>query len=366
ATNLAKLGCQVTVLCNLGPGQARDEMLDGVRVLRARMSLGGKTFPLLGLWRALGLITQPFDVVMERYVTFGGAGMVFSALNDVPLALEVNSPHVEELIWRLRIGSRAARAFLRGWVWLMFQRARLVLSPLESIVPASGASKVRLVSWGADVEKFRPDLRDAERCRQLGSRYGLEGKIVVLFTGTFRAWHGVLRLPSIIERVAAQQPDVMFLLVGKGECLDEVKRTVAERGLEDRVVFTGEQAHDEIPFFVAASDIGIAPYDLDAYWPLKEFGFFWSPLKIFEFMAGGLPVVTVDVPPLNQVVADGLRGRVAPPGNDQAMAEAIVGLVRDGSRRTDMGAQARAHVASHYSWAGHASVLMGYLADVVA
>jgi len=362
AANLAALGHRVTVLCNRRAGQSRREMLDGVEIIRARMTVRGRTLPAMGAGRALGLLFRGFDLVMERYVTFGGAGVMLSMLKGIPLVLEVNSPHVEELFWRYGIRSRVVQSMLRGRVEFFFRRAKLVVSPLAGIVPPFARRKTKLVSWAANVERFRPGLRRDKRCVKIRRRHGLEGRTVVLFLGTFRKWHGVLRLPAVIESVAARRKDAKFLLVGKGECLEQVEREIARRGLADYAAVAGEQPYEDVPYFVAASDVGIAPYDLDAYEPLRRFGFYWSPLKIFELMAGGLPVVTIDVPPLNDIVVHGTHGLVVPQGDDEAMARAVADLLKRRSVRLRMGRAARKHVTEHYSWKEHAKMLNDLIA----
>lgn len=353
ATNLARMGHAVTALVRCEPGRPARETLSGVEFVRAKMSFREKTFPILGLYRLLPFCLNAYDLVIDRYVTFGGLGMLFSLLTGTPLVLEVNSPHVEELIWRMGIRCPLAQGALRAWVGAMFRRASLVISPLKSIVPAFARPKVREVAWAANLDMFSPGLRDAPECARIRREHGLEGKTVALFLGTFREWHGVLCLPEMVRRVVERDRSVKFLLVGDGECLRRVEDEFKRRGVAGSVVVAGARPYAEVPYYVAASDIGIAPYDLDAYPMLKRFGFFWSPLKIFEYMAGGLPVVTVDVPPLNEIVEDCERGHVVPCGDVAAACEAILRLASDPAGRKAMGRRAREYVAAHYAWGDH-------------
>ena len=97
---------------------------------------------------------------------------------------------------------------------------------------------------------------------------------------------------------------------------------------------------------------------------LTRFGFFWSPLKIFEYMAAGLPVVSVDVPPLNEIVEEGLRGHVVPCRDVPAAGEAIVRLIGDDAARRAMGQRARDFVARHYGWRDHVVELSRLFAEI--
>jgi glycosyltransferase involved in cell wall biosynthesis len=127
----------------------------------------------------------------------------------------------------------------------------------------------------------------------------------------------------------------------------------AARGLEPQVAFIGALPHERIPACMAAADIGVAPFDVTAHAPLS-LGFYWSPLKIFEYMAAGLPVVAPALQRLQRLVENGREGALYDPTPSHAhrLADAIVSLA-DPSRRSQMGAAARARAVREYSWMAH-------------
>jgi glycosyltransferase involved in cell wall biosynthesis len=120
-----------------------------------------------------------------------------------------------------------------------------------------------------------------------------------------------------------------------------------------------------MPEVVASADLGVAPYDT-ARLPQLRLGFFWSPLKIFEYMASGPPTLTVPRPPLTGIVRDGVDGRHVAEADGAALADAIGALAADPEARARMGASARARVVEHYSWARHCEQLEGVLRRMVA
>ena len=354
ATNLRKLGHRLALVGSRSDGLAAREDWAGMSVHRAKMIWAGKTFPVLGLARAArGARPRP-DVVMERYVTFGGAGALLARALRRPLVLEVNSPHVEELFIRLGIDNGLVRGLLRRWVDFQFRTAAAVIAPVSGLVPAHAAHKTTLVTWAANVDIFDPALRQDPRVQRLRKQLDLpEGKVVV-FTGSFRAWHGVMDLPEIMSQVLARDPEVVFVLVGDGDCFEELTSRLRVRGLMRSARLVGRRPYEQVPLYCAAADVGIAPYDASAYPALERFGFYWSPLKVFEYMASGLPVVTVDYPALAALVGHGARGRVVAPRDFSAMADAVVELLHDEARRAAMGRECRRHVERHGSWAQHA------------
>ena len=109
-----------------------------------------------------------------------------------------------------------------------------------------------------------------------------------------------------------------------------------------------------------AADIGAAPFDVGAHAPLS-LGFFWSPLKVFEYMAAGLPVVAPAIDRLGRIVRNGQEGVLYDAGDPAALAGAIETLC-DPARRRRLGAAARARVVEHFGWDRHCE----RLAEVIA
>jgi len=121
------------------------------------------------------------------------------------------------------------------------------------------------------------------------------------------------------------------------------------------VVFTGALAHAMMPACLAAADIGVAPFDVTAHRPLS-LGFYWSPLKIFEYMAAGLPVVAPSVDRLPSLVSHAREGLLYDPAFPGALASALERLT-DPALRQSYGRAARERAVRDYSWAAHCRAL---------
>jgi glycosyltransferase involved in cell wall biosynthesis len=125
----------------------------------------------------------------------------------------------------------------------------------------------------------------------------------------------------------------------------------------------GTVPYAEMPEVVAAADIGVAPYDPARLRQLR-LGFYWSPLKIFEYMASGLPTITIPRPPLTEIVREGQEGLHTREGDPEALAAALVRLADDAALRRRLGASARQRVIERYSWARHCEQLEGVLTRI--
>ena len=341
ARGLAARGHEVHVVVHRSPGAPDVEARDGVRWHR----LDWRPSPRMFRFRAREAVARiaaasPPDAVMERYYNFGGEGIAVARARGVPSLLEVNSPAVDHPgSLKAFLDALALVRPLRRYRESLFRQAAAVIAPIVDIVPVEARPKTEIVTWGANVDAFRPALRSAEVRHALGVE---EGVILVLFSGSFRPWHGV-HVFEAAARLLRERADLYFVLVGG-------KEAGAGRGYRGRRL--GAVAYERMPEIVAAADVGVAPYDTARLRQLR-LGFYWSPLKIFEYMASGLPTVTIPRMPLTDIVREGAEALHVREGDPVALARAIERLADDATLRARMGASARARVVERYSWARH-------------
>jgi glycosyltransferase involved in cell wall biosynthesis len=175
----------------------------------------------------------------------------------------------------------------------------------------------------------------------------------VVFAGAFRTWHGAIHLARAMRRLRqVGRGNISALFVGDGPELPAVRAEAA--GL-DHVVFAGAIPHEQMPAILAACHIGVAPFDIAAHKPLS-LGFYWSPLKIFEYMAAGLPVVAPAVARIPALVGHDREGVLYDPSDESALAAALERLT-DAPLRARLGAAARDRAVREYSWKAHCQAL---------
>jgi starch synthase len=356
ARGLTSLGHEVHVVALPGDGPT------DLKLHRSPMLIEHRLFRWTAQRGIMRLLDErSIDCVMERYYNFGGEGIRGAYERGVPSLLEVNSPLVEPPGSRKDVLDQVAifRPMER-WRNEICQKATALVTPLPDIVPESvPRDKVHKVNWGANVEKFRPDI---ER-RKLGIPLG---RRVVLFSGSFRPWHGADLLVRAAARVL-QGPlaeEAFFLFVGQGPAWREARRLAAELGVNDKCRFLGAVPYEDMPSHLANADIGVAPYQPSRLDQMR-LGFYWSPLKVFEYMAMGLPVVTLDVAPLREIVRPGKEGLLFEEGDAESLCRALVTLLNDPDRSRKMGRAARHRVEAHFSWRRHCEQLEGILRTMV-
>jgi glycosyltransferase involved in cell wall biosynthesis len=362
AEGLARLGHEVHVLTRRGPGGFPPTPDNAAgRVWWHALSAPGAR-PHLRLLRATSVTAaarrvRP-DAVIERYHNFGGEGVLAARRVDALAVLEVNAPIVDHP------GSRKAsldRALviepMRRWRERICRWSDLIVTPSARILPASvPTSRVLEIEWGADTDRFHPAVGGPVPFERRSS------ETVATFAGAFRAWHGAHHLADAVARLEAQGVGGLHVVfVGNGP---ELARTREAAARLTRATFTGALPYESMPSCLAAADVGVAPFDVVAHAPLQV-DFYWSPLKVFEYMATGLPVVAPRIPRLARLVADGREGLLYDPSDPDGLSGALRASLDANLRRT-MGAAARARAERDYSWHAHCERLAGAIACLIA
>jgi glycosyltransferase involved in cell wall biosynthesis len=289
------------------------------------------------------------DVIIERYYNFGGEGIMAAGAIGARTVLEVNAPVIDHPGSSKSLIDRALVVEpMRRWRERISATADLIVTPSAAILPpGTPASKVVRLEWGADTERFRPDAGGTPP-------FARPAPIVALFAGAFRSWHGAIHLARAIKALRRRgRSDIGAVFVGDGPELAAVKHEAA--GLSN-VTFMGAVAHARMPSHLAAADIGVAPFDVGAHQPLA-LGFFWSPLKIFEYMASGLPVVAPAVDRIPTLVGHEQEGLLYDPSLTDALADALVRLT-DPRLREALGSAARERAVREYSWKAHCAAIV--------
>ena len=360
ACGLRELGHNVVVIARAHNRVARQRLGCGALLVRSPWR---KELALAGTGQVRRVMRgfKP-DVVMERYYNFAGAGVLLAHRRGIPLLLEVNAPMTDpanSLKTRL---DRVLLGAMRRWAVRQARWSRAIVTPLSTTVPPEvPRDRIHELPWGANVEQFNPRLQSerpeqmAELRRELG--LAVEGPVAV-FLGSFRRWHGARHFALAARQLIESGSSMSFVAIGGGPELKALEDEVRGWALpEGRLVFAGARPHEEIPDLLAMGDIGVAPFDMAAHEPLREYGFYWSPLKVFEYMAAGLPVVTIDIPPLNEIVREGREGLLYPSGEVDTLVGALRTLERDPELSRALGASARERVVDRYSWRAHCEAL---------
>ncbi|MHA7155231.1 glycosyltransferase family 4 protein [Arthrobacter sp. TMN-50] len=277
-------------------------------------------------------ISDGATVVYERYSLFSDALTRVTAALGIPGFLEVNAPLIDEQrIHRSLVNEDAALEALDRQV-AAAARTVCVSEPVADWVKQRVATdhhpKVAVVPNGVNVNRIQPTPETA-------------GLPVVVFVGTLKPWHGV---ETLIEAKAAASTEWALRIVGDGPEGPRLRELAATH--ETTVEFMGAITPELIPAALAGCAVATAPYPVmddanDQY---------FSPLKIYEYCAAGLPVVASRVGQVPSIIDDGVTGLLVDPSSPAALAAAIDDLAGAPLARATMAQAARSMATGHHSW----------------
>lgn len=288
----------------------------------------------------------PFDVIYERYALFSFAGMEYAQASGVPGLLEVNAPLIEEAA-RYRGLDRIAAA--REASERAFSAATRLVAVSEEVASwlrtqVDPPDRTVVVPNGVAPGRFPEGLRPAIPHEP--------GTFTVGFVGSLRPWHGLSVLADAFLRLRALDPASRLLVVGDGPAREELVTALSNGGALEGARLTGAVSPEEIPALLASMDVAVAPY------PALS-GFYFSPLKIYEYLAAGLPVVASRIGQITAIVQDGINGLLCAPGDAAGFAGALDRLRRDRDLCGKLGRGARASIGEEQTWDGVARRLLG-------
>lgn len=301
-----------------------------------------------GIWQGMFPPTKsrmPTGFVYQRYSLNNFSGLLLARRWRVPLVLEVNSSEAQ---WRETWSSLTFPKLARATERAIFQVADRIVTVSENAsrgVYAAGAPpfSVRVVPNGVEIDRFSVAAATALPFPP--------DSFVIAFVGQFYPWHGVQFLAEAFAIVHGQRPASRLLLVGDGEQSALVREILARAGVADATYMPGVVGRDEVPGLLAASDVVVSPHAHDDK-------FVGSPIKLFEYMASGRPIVASDMAQLRTVLDHDRTALMVPPSNPTAIAEALVRLHDDPPLRDRLGAAASAEARARHSWDAHVDAIL--------
>ena len=266
-----------------------------------------------------------YDLVYERYSLFS----TVIAECGVPGILEVNAPLIDEQrTHRVLVDEQAADAALQEQVQAALATICVSDPVRDWVIARTEGTRVFTVPNGVNVHRITPQPESP-------------GAPVVTFVGTLKPWHGV----DVLLRARAQaHKDWQLRIIGDGPMRAELDDLARSLGID--VDFRGAVAPEAIPQHMAGTAIGVAPYpamdtDSDQY---------FSPLKVYEYMAAGLPVVASRVGQLPEIMGE--SAYLVPPSDPEALAAALDALVANPVERARVGSDNRRQAEREHSWTG--------------
>ncbi|MDD3932230.1 MAG: glycosyltransferase family 4 protein [Methanoculleus sp.] len=368
--NLARQGHQVHVFSAWPEGG-----LSGPRTSCSHLSARGTPFLYLQYLLTviyLSLFKQ-FDAIYTRNTPFGVIGTFFFKLfQRARLVCEVNGIADDEFDLEQGLDPKASRQEVLAPSVRDRMNRKLakfseyyVISKADGVIAVTGGIKqyiidryglpearVSVIANGANTDIFTP--RSQQEARRL---LGLpDSDSYICFVGNFAPWQGVESLIQAVPSITSRYPCVRVILVGDGAMKQAWTDLANSLGILEHILFTGVVPYEDVPFYISASDICVAPFISRRN---ERIGL--SPLKIYEYLACGRPVVASKINGITGLLARSGGGIAVMPENPHELAEAILYLLQDDNLRGEMGDSGCTYVMENHTWAKVAADVAGVL-----
>jgi glycosyltransferase involved in cell wall biosynthesis len=284
-------------------------------------------------------MTERYDAV-HSHEEGSFIGVVLAALLGVPHLYDMHSSLPQQLT---NFAFSRSRILARIFGWLerfVIRRSKVVIvicPHLEDTVRAIEPTVPTVLIENAPGSGDTPVDGSGRRLRvQLGLA---ENMPLVLYTGTFEAYQGLDLLFAAAGHVAASKPDVRFVLAGGEPAqIEAARKQAAAAGVENIVIFAGQRPAEEIPQFLDAADVLVSPRSSGTN----------TPLKIYQYLRSGRPIVATRLLTHTQVLNDDVAflAEVTAEG----FAEAILRVLRDPHRARGVGQRARELAETKYTY----------------
>lgn len=290
----------------------------------------------------------PFDLVYERHALWMHAAMEYGRDEQIASVLEVNAPLIDEQSTHRQLFDRRSAELVTARA---LNAARTIVAVSKSVadyVRRFGVdnSRIDVVANGVRPERFP--------VWSFENRPGSH-RFTIGFVGSLRPWHAVADLVDAFQRLHGDAGAIRprLLIVGDGPQRTAIDAQIASlpEAVRAAVEFAGAVSYELIPRQLAAMDVAVAPY-------AKDQECYFSPLKLLEYMAAGLPTVAARSGQMSEIIRHGENGLLYSPGDIDALAEALRQMHDEVALRERLGSSARRDVVQHHTWSQRVAYIL--------
>ncbi len=264
----------------------------GIRAVKTGPSAAKLLLDFFLFFKALGRLCRGRYDLIHTHEEGGFMGVFYQKLTRTPHLYDMHSSLVQQMENFQFTSSRLVARVFRVIETVSLRNASSVIvicrSLFDHAAAITGEGKLTLIENFMD---DRPAACGDEAIRRLRNEINPDGRKIAMYTGTLEPYQGI---PLLLDSLAHLPGDFRLVLVGGTEAqVAELRRGLAARGLDSRVSLLGRKPAAEIPCLLQAADVLVSPRTLGTN----------IPLKIYSYLASGVPVVATDLPTHTQTVS---------------------------------------------------------------
>lgn len=314
---------------------------------------------LLWLFKAINVARKEKpDCVLIRPGLYDILPVWLKKTLKTPLILEINAPLYLERKMLCRMRNKPGNIseifnVFEIMAWKSADAIYVVSSALKNMIESQlkeAAPKIKVIPNGADSDSFdklqSPDILEQQVFTN------------ICFIGSFHPWHGIELLIDAFKDVCAQTSLARLIIIGDGISRKQMELKARLNNLEDRIIFTGRLSNDETIRRLKTMDILAAPYCFVE-------NFYYSPIKIFEYMASGKAIVASGIGQISEILDDEKDALLVKPASKTELSRALLRLIGSKDLRLKLGNNAL-QKAKNYTWEKTAKKLLNLAGQIAS
>lgn len=344
----------VSILSKNNKLKSEIRLVDGVSIFEANYLnipfVGALLFNLIAFMK---LKKNQFDIVIVN------PGLIFTAYlykmmnKKSTIVLDIRSIPVDSTNFRLSINEMMLKYSLNSNI---ISGITIITEMMRDHLKKNGMLNYQLpvACWGSGVNK---SIFDADGKKLIQDCHMADDPTTILYHGTLSRSRGIEELIISVNLLIADGVDnIKLLLVGGGKDMDYLQNIVVKLGIEEHVQFTGIIPYDQVPGMMSTADLEIIPF------PDMEWWNYQSPMKIFECLAMGMPIITTDIP-AHRNISDSIL--LIPDNNPTTIKDAIKDFIKLDSKKHSELIETAIKDSSKYTWESQAQILSDFLENKI-
>lgn len=291
------------------------------------------------------MIHHKVDVLYVREMALSLTPLMLAKIFKKPMITEINGDLLTE--YEFAGYPQLFLAAMRSVEMIVLRMSQAVVCVTEGLRDLFqdryhlSSEKIKVIPNGTDTDRFHPLDRSA--CRQ---KLRIDPTIKVAgFVGTFVPHQGLKYLIDSSSLILEKCPDVTFLLVGDGPSREDMVDMIQAMGLMNHFLFAGAVPRDKVVFFINAMDVCVAPFTRKRN---ERIGL--SPLKIYDYLACGKPVVASDIRGVGDLLQENEIGIAIRPEDPASLARGVLRALEDHDLAVRCLQRGPAIVKKNFTW----------------
>ena len=287
------------------------------------------------------------NFIYERYAIFNIAGVIASKIWKIPIIMEVSFTSKTDVYPKRSKMLNFLAVVIDKYIFRNVTGSVVVSKVLKDNILnnfTNDSDKILVLPNAVDEKKFDrmkgPGNIKKELC--------WENKKIIGFVGGFYPWHGIDMLIDAAKIIVEEVKNARFMLIGDGPIREELELKSEREGVKEFISFLCSVSHEKLPAHIAAFDVGIVANSTS----------YSSPMKMFEYMAMAKPVIAPKIPPIEEVIENGVNGFLFEQGNTADLAEAIKKILIDEEICIALGEKGYRDIVKKFTWTNSATLIL--------